>query len=94
MDEQDEGLARLTDLNVTWGFDLHAFLQERSQEVPAAGDAGDETTETMDTSQGGAVDASPFPAWRAKSDSGPSAASGTDQGNGYDPPAALLGGAA
>ena len=41
MDEQDKGLARLTDLDVTWGFDLHAFLRERSQETPAAGDAGD-----------------------------------------------------
>ena len=39
-DEQDEGLARLIDLDVTWGFDLHAFLRERSQETPAAGDAG------------------------------------------------------
>ena len=33
MDEQDEGLARLTDLDVTWGFDLHAFLRDRSQET-------------------------------------------------------------
>ena len=41
MDEQDEGLARLTDLDVTWGFDLHAFLRERSQEAPVAGDARD-----------------------------------------------------
>ena len=41
MDEQDEGLARLADLDVTWGCDLHAFLRERSQETPAAGDAGD-----------------------------------------------------
>ena len=32
IDEQDEGLARLTDLNVTWVVDLHAFLQEHSQE--------------------------------------------------------------
>ena len=29
MDEQDEGLDRLIDLDVTWGFDLHAFLRER-----------------------------------------------------------------
>ena len=41
MGEKDEGLARLTDLDVTWGFDLHAFLRERSQETPAAGDAED-----------------------------------------------------
>ena len=41
MDEQDQGLDRLTDLDVTWGFDLRAFLRKRSQETPAAGDAGD-----------------------------------------------------
>ena len=29
MDEQDKDLTRLTDLDVTWGFDLHAFLRER-----------------------------------------------------------------
>ena len=89
MDEQDEGLARLTDLDVTWGFDLHAFLRKRSQETPAAGDAGDlhaclqelsqeapaapaagdagdRTAETMNSSQGGAVDASSVPAGRAE----------------------------
>ena len=86
MDEQDEGLARLTDLDVTWGFDMHAFLRERSQETPAAGDAGDlnaclqerspeapvagdagdGTAETMDSSQGGAVDASSVPTGRAE----------------------------
>ena len=86
MDEQDRGLARLTDLDVTWGFDLHAFLRERSQETPAAGDAGDlhvcfqersqkapvagdagdGTTETIDSSQGGAVDAFSVPAGRAE----------------------------
>ena len=86
MDEKDEGLARLTDLDVTWGFDLHAFLRERSKETPAAGDAGDlhaclqersqeapvagdtgeATAETIDSSQGGAVDASSVPAGRAE----------------------------
>ena len=86
IDEQEEGLARLTDLDVTWGFDLHAFSRERSQETPAAGDAGDlhaclqgrsqeapvacdagdGTAETMDSSQGGAVDASSVPAGRAE----------------------------
>ena len=142
MDEQDEGLDRLTELDVTWGFDLHAFLRERSQETPAAGDASDgtvermdssqgstmdassvpagraetaetmdssqggrmdassvpagraETVETIDSSQGGAVDASSVPAERDESDSGASAASGTDQGNGDDPPAVLSGRAA
>ena len=86
MDEQDKGLARLTDLDVTWRFDLHAFLREHSQETPAAGDtgdlhaclqersrgapvtgdAGDGTAETMDSSQGGAADASSVPAGRAE----------------------------
>ena len=41
MDEKDEDVARLTDLDVRWGFDLTAALRERSQETPAAGDAGD-----------------------------------------------------
>ena len=118
MDKQYEGLDPLVDLDLTWGFDLHAFLRERSQETPAAGDAGDEAVETMDSSQGGAVDAysvptgraetvetinssqggavdaSSVPAGRAESDSGASAASGTDQGNGEDPPAVLSGRAA
>ena len=66
MDEQGEGLDRLADLDVTWGFDLHAFLRERSQETPAAGDAGNETVETMDSSQGVAVDASSVPVGRAE----------------------------
>ena len=86
MDEKDEGLARLTDLDVTWGVDLHAFvrersqetpaagdaddlhvcLQERSQEAPVAGDAGNGSAETMDSSQGGAVDTSSVPAGRAE----------------------------
>ena len=87
MDEQSEGLARLTDLDVTWGFDLHACLQERSYEAPLAGDADDGTAETMDTSQGGAVDASSVPPGRAESSSAASAASGTDQRNGQSPPA-------
>ena len=134
--EQDEGLARLTDLDVTWGFDLHAILrershgtpaasdagdlhaclQERSQEAPVAGNAGDgtaetmdssqggavdassvqagraETVETMDSSQGGAVDASSVSAGRVESDSDASAASGTDQGNGENPPRSCRGG--
>ena len=41
MYEQDQGLAHLTDLDMTWGFDLHAFVPDRSQETPAAGDVGD-----------------------------------------------------
>ena len=47
VDELDDGLARLNDLDLTWGFDLDAFLEERAQQVPAAGDAGDGTAETM-----------------------------------------------
>ena len=137
MDEQDEGLDRLTDLDVTWRFDLHAFVRGLSQETPAAGGAGDGTAETMGSSQGGAVDAFSVPAGRtetvemmdssqggavnassvpagraetiemtvssqggagyalsvpagrAESNSSASAASGTDQGNGDDPPAIL-----
>ena len=89
MDEQDEDVARLPNLDVRWGFDLNAALRERSQETPAAGDAGDlhaclkenlqeapvagdagdGTAETMDSSQGGAVDASSVPAGRAESGS-------------------------
>ena len=95
-----------------------ACLQERSQEAPVAGDAGDgtaktmdsslggavdassvpaeraETVETMDSSKGGAVDASSVPARRAESGSDASTASGTDQGNGEDPPAVRSGRAA
>ena len=113
VDERDNGLDRLNDLDVTSGFDLRTFLWESSQETTAAGDAGDgtagtmdssqggtvdassvpagraETVETMDSSQGGAVDASSVPAGRTDSDSRASAVSGTDQGNGDDPPAVL-----
>ena len=62
MIELDDGLARLNDLDVTWGVDLDECLQERAQQAPAAGDAGDGTAETMGSSQGGAVDASSAPA--------------------------------
>ena len=47
----------------------------------------------MGSYQGG-VDASSVPAGRAESDSGAPAASGTDQGNGEDPPAVMSGRAA
>ena len=66
MDEHGGGLDNLNDLDVAWGFDLHALLQERLQEAPAAGDAGDETLHTIDLSQAGAVDASSVPAGRAE----------------------------
>ena len=114
MDELHDGLALLNDLDVTLESDLDAFSQERAQQAPAAGDAGDWTAETMDSSQGGAVDASSapggraetadtmgssrggvdassFPAGSAESDSGASAASGTDQGNGEDAPRGPVG---
>ena len=38
-----DGRAHLNDLNVTWDFDLGTFMQERAQQTPAAGEAGDET---------------------------------------------------
>ena len=41
MDDQDKGLAFLTDFYVTWGIDLHSFVMERSQKTPAAGETGD-----------------------------------------------------
>ena len=66
MDKLDDGLDRLTDLNVTWGFDLHTFSRERSQEIPVAGKAGDGTAKTVDSSQFGAVDASWVPAGRQR----------------------------
>ena len=41
-------------------------MQERSQQAPVAGDAGDQTADTMDSSRGGAVDASSVPEIRAE----------------------------
>ena len=66
VDELDDGLARLNDLDLTWGFDLDAFLEERAQQAPAAGDAGDGTDETMGSSRGGAVNASSAPVGRVE----------------------------
>ena len=71
--------------------DLHACVQERSQEAPVAGDAIDGTAETLDSSQGGEVDASSVPAGRAETDSDASAASSTDQGNCEDRPRGPVG---
>ena len=48
MDEQEGGVDFLNDLDVTWGFDLHAVWRQRSQETTDAGDAGDGAVETMD----------------------------------------------
>lgn len=47
VDEQGDGLAHLNDLDVTWGFDVDAFRQEREQRVPAASEAGNEAPETV-----------------------------------------------
>ena len=91
VNELDDDLADLNDLDVTWGFDLDAFVQEIAQQPPAAGEAGDETPEAMGSSQEGAVDASSVPAGRAESDSNVASASFTGQGNGEDPPAVLSG---
>ena len=52
-DKLDDDQAHLNDLDVTWGIDLDAFLQERTQQAPAAGEVGDMTVETMGSSQGG-----------------------------------------
>ena len=48
------------------GFDLNAFLLKHIQHASAAGEAGDGIAETMDTSQGGVVDASSVPIGRAE----------------------------
>ena len=41
-DELDDGLAQVNDLDVTWGFDMDAFMQERTYQVLVAGEAGHE----------------------------------------------------
>ena len=66
VDELDDGLAHLNDLDVTWGFGLDALLQERVQQAPAAGKAEDGAAETLDSSQGGVVDASSAPIRRTE----------------------------
>ena len=62
VDKLDDDLADLNDLNATLGFDFDAFLQERRQQAPAAGHAGNRKSETIGSSQGGAMDASSTPA--------------------------------
>ena len=66
VDELDDDLAHMDDLDVTWGFDLNAFLPESRRQAPAVGDAGDGKAETIVSSQGGAVDASSAPAGRGE----------------------------
>lgn len=58
---QDGGLVCRNDLDVTCEVDLYAFLLERSQERPAAGDAADGLADTIDSSQRTAADASWVP---------------------------------
>ena len=53
MDEQDDGLDRLNDLDVTWGFDQHTLFARALTGGTAGGDAGDGTAETMNLSQAG-----------------------------------------
>ena len=66
VDELDDGLAHLNNLDVTWGFDLDPFLQELAQQAPAAGEAGDGAAEIINSSQGGAIDASSVSRRRAE----------------------------
>ena len=53
VDELGDDLAHLNNLDLTWGFDLDAFLPERGQQAPAAGDAGHGKAETTGSSRGG-----------------------------------------
>ena len=66
VNDQDCGLDRRNDLIVTRGFNLLAFLRERSREAPAASDVGDGTTETIALCQGGAVGAFSVPVGSAE----------------------------
>ena len=67
-DELIDDLAHMNDLDLTWGFDLDAFLRERAQQAPDVGEAGGRTLETIGSSQGGAVDVSSAPAGRAETE--------------------------
>ena len=63
----DEGLKRMIDLDVTWGFYLPTVMRERCKETPAAVDAGDGTVETMESFKRNTMDASSVPAGTAES---------------------------
>ena len=89
VDELFDDLAHLDDLDATWGFGEDAFLQERSQQAPAAGGAGDGTAETTGSSEAGTVDDPSVPAGTADSDSSSASTTDTDQESGVDPPAVL-----
>lgn len=74
---------------------MDAFLRERTQQVPAAGDVDDGIAGTISSSEEGAVGAvGTLTVPAGKADSDPSAASTprTGQGYGEDPPAVLWGG--
>ena len=43
-DELIDDLAHMNDLDLTWGFDLDAFLRERAQQAPDVGEAGGRTS--------------------------------------------------
>ena len=45
-DELIDDLAHMNDLDLTWGFDLDAFLRERAQQAPAARGVGEWTAQT------------------------------------------------
>ena len=79
VDELNDDLAHLNNFDVTWGFDLDAFLEEHRQQVPAAADAGNGKPETISSSQGGAVNASSALAGRVESET-----SGSPQGGEVD----------
>lgn len=91
VDKLDDGLTRLNDLELTWGFDVDAVLGEGAQQAPATADAGDGTAETMPSSQEGAVDIFSVPAETAERDPRGTSASDSGQRNGEDPLAVLSG---
>ena len=47
VDELDDGLAHVNGLDMAWGFNLDAFLEKRAQQAPAAGEAGDRTSQRL-----------------------------------------------
>ena len=69
--------AHLHNLDLTWGFDLDEFLQERRQQAPATGDAGDGKAETIRSSHGGVVGDSAAPEEKAESETIGSSQGGT-----------------
>ena len=62
VEDLDNGLVHLNDLDVTWGFGLDTFWQQRRRQEPAAANASDGKAKMIGPSQGGAVNASSAPA--------------------------------